>query len=199
MEDITAVVGEAISGMEKYETPSESQGFEQMRGRSKNYVPTTAYCPQCSTLFEWDAKWGEPKPKWSLKYQDFCFDLGYAKDEDGVTYVKCNSCGHDLRNEPQEMEGASSSQPTKSRAKADFQQEWLKNVKLHNGFYVMSVQEFKRMAVIGYGSKLKMNPCAKVGGSSYYVLWNDYLQHYEEMTYDGVKSIGISRKHWKIL
>jgi len=89
--------------------------------------------------------------------------------------------------------------PKKSRSKVEFHQGWLKNVKLHNGFYVMSVQEFKRMAVIGYGSNLKMNPCAKVGGSSYYVLWKDYLQHYESMTYDGVKSIGIARQHWKIL
>jgi len=198
MDEITAVVGEAISGMEKYETPSEPQGFEQMRGRNKNYVPTTAYCPQCSDLYDWDSKWGEPKLKWSLKYQDFCFDLGYTTDKDGVTFVKCNSCGHDLRDEPKEMDGAST-KPKKSRSKVEFHQEWLKNVKLHNGFYVMSVQEFKRMAVIGYGSNLKMNPCAKVGGSSYYVLWNDYLQHYESMTYDGVKSIGIARQHWKIL
>ena len=89
--------------------------------------------------------------------------------------------------------------PSKKRSRVDFHQEWLKNVKLHNGFYVMSVQEFKRMAVIGYKSSLKMNPCAKVGGNSYYVLWNDYLNHYEDMTHQGVKSIGIARQHWKIL
>ena len=96
------------------------------------------------------------------------------------------------------MEGKSSKR-AKTRSSVDFHQEWLKNVKLHNGFYVMSVQEFKRMAVIGYKSGLKMNPCAKIGGNSYYVLWDDFLQHYENMTFEGVKSIGIARQHWKIL
>lgn len=199
MEEVTVVPGEAASGMEKYDIIVETQGYEQQRGRNKNYVPTTAFCPQCSELTEWDAKWGEPKLKWSLKYQDFCFDLEYTQDETGEHYVKCTSCGHDLRNEPQEMEGKSTAKQTKTRSRVDFQQEWLKNVKLHNGFYVMSVQEFKRMAVIGYKSSLKMNPCAKIGGNSYYVLWDDFLQHYENMTFEGVKSIGIARQHWKIL
>ena len=65
MEEVTVIPGEAASGMEKYEAVAETQGYEQQRGRNKNYVPTTAFCPQCSELTEWDAKWGEPKLKWS--------------------------------------------------------------------------------------------------------------------------------------
>jgi len=202
MDEITIKQGEAVSGMEKYTPNIETQGYDQKRGRSSNFVPTTAFCPQCSTLYEWDAKWGEPKPKWKHHQSDFCFDLVYETDENGETFVRCKTCGHDLRNEPKEMSGSTQGVAKRTPAekkKQDFHQEWLKNVKLHNGSYVMSLKEFKRMAVIGYSSGLKMNPCAKVGGTSYFVLWQDFLNHYEEFTIDGVKSIGIARQHWKML
>lgn len=199
MDEITIKQGEALSGMEKYTPAVESQGYEQQRGRNTNFVPTTAFCPQCSTLYEWDAKWGEPKPKWRLHQSDFCFDLEYETDDEGETFVRCKKCGHDLRNEPTEMRSSSNNKKGKSKKRVDFHQEWLRQVKLHNGYYVMSLQEFKRMAVIGYSSGLKMNPCAKIGGTSYYVLWEDFLNHYEEFKLDGLKSIGIARQHWKML
>jgi len=63
----------------------------------------------------------------------------------------------------------------------------------------MDVEEFKRMAVIGYQSKLTMNPCAKVGANTYFVGWDDYLNHYETMTVGGKQKIGIARKWWKSL
>ena len=154
MEEYTIKQGEAISGSERYIPEKEAQGFEQQRGRNKNYVPTTAFCPQCSTLEEWDSKWGEPKPKWTLQYSDFCFDLEYAEDEEGV-FVRCRNCGHDLRQEVKEMHGEKTTKAKKSKSSVDFHQEWLKNVKPHNGYYTMSIQEFKRMAVIGYSSNLK--------------------------------------------
>jgi len=47
MEEVTVTQGEAASGMNKYEPVSETQGYEQQRGRSKHYVHTTAFCPQC--------------------------------------------------------------------------------------------------------------------------------------------------------
>ena len=198
MKEYTIKQGEAISGGEKYIPESESQGYEQQRGRSKNFVPTTAFCPQCSTLEEWDSKWGEPKPKWSLHYSDFCFDLEYAQDENGI-FVRCTNCGHDLREEVKEMHSESNTKSAKPKNNVDFHQEWLKNVKPHNGYYVMSIQEFKRMAVIGYSSNLLMNPCAKIGHNSYYILWQDFLNQYENITVDGVKSIGMARQHWKML
>jgi len=65
--------------------------------------------------------------------------------------------------------------------------------------FAMEVEEFKRMAVIGYKSKLTMNPCAKVGVNNYYVLWDDYLNNYETITVGGKQMIGIARKWWKTL
>ncbi len=200
MRQIDCPDGRAISGFEVYDPVTESLGVQQQRGRSQNYVAATAFCPQCSQLYEWDARFGEPKLKWSLTKSDYCFDLQYETDDAGEVFVRCQSCGHDLREEPKELLGAT---PTKAspreKKKQEFHQEWLRAVTNHNNHFVMDVEEFKRMAVIGYQSKLTMNPCAKVGANTYFVVWDDYLNHYETMTVGGKQKIGIARKWWKSL
>lgn len=192
--------GRAISGFEVYDPVPEPQGVEQQRGRSKNFVAATAFCPQCSKLYEWDARFGEPKLKWSIARTDYCFDLVYDRDENDELFVRCESCGHDLREEPNQMMGAT---PTKTspreKRKQEFHQEWLRGVVAQDNHFAMEVEEFKRMAVIGYKSKLTMNPCAKVGVNNYYVLWDDYLNNYETITVGGKQMIGIARKWWKTL
>jgi hypothetical protein len=201
MRQIDCPDGSAISGFEVYDPIPEPQGVEQQRGRNKNFVASTAYCPQCSKLFEWDAKFGEPKMKWSVARTDYCFDLAYEQDEaTGETFVRCQSCGHDLREEATGMMGATptSVSPREKRTQT-FHQEWLRGVVAQDNHFVMDVEEFKRMAVIGYKSSLQMNPCAKVGANNYYVAWDDYLNHYETLTVSGSQRIGIARKWWKPL
>tara|TARA_R100000005_G_C4999033_1_gene205698 strand:+ start:2122 stop:2718 length:597 start_codon:yes stop_codon:yes gene_type:complete len=198
MRQIDCPDGKAISGFEVYEPQTEEVGFEQQRGRNKNFVATTAFCPQCSKLYEWDNRFGEPKVKWSLNRADYCFDLVYERDEDGTRYVKCNSCGFDLREEPTGMQAMKSSSP-KEKRKIDFHQEWLRSVEVNGNHFVMEIEEFKRMAVIGYKSKLTMNPCAKVGSNNYYIPWDDYVEHYESLTVQGKSVIGLARKYWKSL
>ena len=196
MREIICPDGKAISGDGVYQIESESVGYEQQRGRSKTFVPTTAFCPQCSDLYDWDTRWNEPKPKWSHKQQDFTFDLGYTEDEDGI-FVQCQKCGYDFRTEVKEQ--GPQYQEKVIKKDTDFVQEWLKNVKYWQGYYIMTVEEFKRMAQIGYTCGVKMNPCAKVAGVGQYILWNDFLTHYEKLNIDGIKMIGLKRHKWKNL
>ncbi len=197
MREIICPNGKAISGDTVYELTTEELGYEQQRGRNKSFVPTTAFCPQCSELYEWDSRWNEPKPKWSHSRKDFIFDLSYEEDEDGL-FVKCQKCGYDFRQEPKEMEG-SQTKPKVKKKETDFVQEWLKNVRYWQGYYIMTVEEFKRMATVGYTCGVKMNPCAKVAGMGQYILWNDFLTHYEKLNIDGIKMIGLPRHRWKNL
>lgn len=197
MKEITCPKDKGISGEEVYEIPNEPQGYVQFRGRSKNFVPTTVFCPQCSDLYEWDSRWGEPKPKWSMNKEDYIFDMEYANDEDG-NFIRCTACGHDFRKQVKQM--GESKKPKKVSTKSlNFTQEWLKNIKYWQGYYVMTIEEFKRMAEIGYKSAVEMNPCARVAGVSQYILWKDFLTHYEKMNMDGIKMIGLPRHKWKNL
>lgn len=205
MKETTCPPNKGISGTEIYEPPAESRGYIQYRGRSKNFVPTTTFCPQCSELYEYDKRFGEPKPKWSMNEHDYTFDISYATDKDGNSYVVCNSCNHDFRNEVKFIGPSDHNLTNKSEKKYkqgkthNFVQEWLKNVKYNRGLYIMTIEEFKRMAEIGYKSKVVMNPCAKVGGVAQYIKWNDFLTHYEKLNIDGIKMIGLPRHKWKNL
>ena len=61
-------------------------------------VPNTVYCPACSTLTEYNAKWGEVQEKRNPTEKDYCFEVGYDQDGDEL-HARCLKCNFDLRQE----------------------------------------------------------------------------------------------------
>ena len=69
--------GEAYSGHEKLEPKSSIVTFKNNFG---GVIPNTVFCPACSTLTEYNAKWGEIQEKKNPTERDYCFDVGYATE-----------------------------------------------------------------------------------------------------------------------
>ena len=66
-------VGEAITGLSSYEPKEETPGYTHTWGRGgKTFVPTTVYCPECSSLKEHNPKTGKVELKRNPTQQDFC-------------------------------------------------------------------------------------------------------------------------------
>ena len=124
-------VGEAASGTERYTVPMEQPGYTQQRGRNETFVPTTAYCPKCSTLREHDPRSGTVKPKWSTTRDDYCWNLEYDDQGNGV----CGNCGH-LMSETElvDLTGETeSSRPVGEDHTEEY--EWIGEAEYHGGYF----------------------------------------------------------------
>ena len=188
--------GESYSGNEPVKPKPEIITFKNNFG---GVVPNTVYCPACSTLTEYNAKWGEVQEKRNPTEKDYRFEVGYAKDNDEL-YARCLKCDFDLREEAPTMEivkpkpKVTRKQVTiKSKMTATTELVWISQVKYQSGFFTMPREEFMRVAKLG-GANEKL--AARVGGSNYALEWSVLLSEYKEIGEGETAMIGIARNHW---
>jgi hypothetical protein len=195
----TILPGQAYSGNESVEPKLEIVTFKNNFG---GVIPNTVFCPACSTLTEYNAKWGEIQEKKNPTERDYCFDVGYTTD--GLEkYAKCIKCDFDLRTEAPTLE-IPVIKPTVSRKQvkisskitAETELIWISHVKYQGGFFTMPREEFMRVAKLG-GVNQKL--AARVGGSNYTLEWNELLSEYKEIGDGDTSLIGIARNHWNNL
>lgn len=192
----TVKPGEAISGNDSVVQKSEIITFKNNFG---GVVPNTVYCPACSTLTEYNAKWGEVQEKRNPTEKDYRFEVGYAKDKDEL-HARCLKCDFDLREEAPTMEivkpkpkVARKQVTIKSKMTATTELIWISQVKYQGGFFTMPRAEFMRVAKLG-GETEKL--AARVGGSNYSLEWTILLSEYKEIGEGDEALIGIARNHW---
>ena len=96
----TVPYGQCISGNDSVEPRLEITWFKNNFG---GVVPNTVYCPACSTLTEYNDKWGEVQEKRTPTEKDYCFEIGYDQDGDEL-HARCLKCNFDLRQEAPTLE-----------------------------------------------------------------------------------------------
>lgn len=189
----------AVSAQETVTPREEVLTFENNFGGA---VPNTVYCPSCSTLTEYNAKWGEVQEKRNPLESDYCFEVGYAQDETGL-YARCLRCDFDLRETPSREELKPPKPKTQKRQvairqtlTASTELVWIANVRYASGLFIMPREEFMRVAKLGSDTH---NLAARVGGSNYGLDWSVMLSEYKEINHGGEEMIGIARNHWRNL
>jgi len=201
----------AISGGELYSPKSETTVYERSWGRNTQIVPHQLYCPNCSTLTEYDQKWGEVRPKRFVEEGDYVFDLEYAKDETGDSpsglYVICKACGFDLRkimnNNVWETESGDSQTSTPPRGE-EIVIEWIAESYYSDGHYYLTMNEFKRIVRMAYDRDEVLKLGVVVGGGAYTVSYTDFdkamrAKKYVQESKNGSEWIGIPRHYFSEL
>jgi len=200
----------AISGGELYSPKSETTVYERSWGRNTQIVPHQLYCPNCSTLTEYDQKWGEVRPKRFVEEGDYVFDLEYAKDETGDSpsglYVICKACGFDLRkimnNNVWETESEDSG--ISSPRGEEVVIEWIAESYYSDGHYYLTMNEFKRIVRMAYDRDEVLKLGVVVGGGAYTVSYTDFdkamrAKKYVQESKNGSEWIGIPRHYFSEL
>lgn len=97
--DITHLkYNEGASGCIKKDVFEDNLFYQKKMGGDLIAIATSHYCPSCSKTHQFDNKLGRYKRKFKLYREDYVFDLGYKRDEEGKLYGYCKSCGYDIRN-----------------------------------------------------------------------------------------------------
>ena len=195
IEITTIKFGEAFSAHEREEPKAEVTWFKNNFG---GVVPNTVYCPACSTLTEYNEKWGEVQEKRNPTEKDYCFEVGYSQDGDEL-HARCLRCDFDLRQEAPKLEMkpkpkvAKKQVTIKPKMSATTELIWIGQVRYEGGFFTMPREEFMRVAKLG-GEKERL--AARVGGSNYGLEWSVLLSEYREIGEGDSARIGIARNHW---
>jgi len=201
----------AISGGELYSPKSETTVYERSWGRNTQIVPHQLYCPNCSTLTEYDQKWGEVRPKRFVEEGDYVFDLEYAEDETGESpsglYVKCKSCGFDLRKIVDDnvwKTESKGSQTSSSPRGEEVVIEWIAESYYSDGHYYLTMNEFKRIVRLAHGNNTVLKLGVVVGGGAYTVSYTDFdkamrAKKYVQESKNGSEWIGIPRHYFSEL
>lgn len=201
----------ARSGEELYRPQSETTVYERSWGRNTQIVPHQLYCPNCSTLTEYDQKWGEVRPKRFVEEKDYVFELEYAEDETGDSpsglYVKCKSCGFDLRKVEDDnvwKTESESSQTSSSPRGEDIVIEWIAESYYSDGHYYLTMNEFKRIVRMAYERDEVLKLGVVVGGGAYTVSYTDFdkamrAKKYVQESKNGSEWIGIPRHYFSEL
>jgi hypothetical protein len=187
----------SVSGESFIEPIAEIVHFKNNFG---GIIPNTVFCPACSTLTEYDSKWGEVKEKRNLEEHDYSFEVGYAT-KDGETYAQCLKCEFDLRLEAPKLEPKEKTTKTVrpqvkivNKITANTEIEWIGQAKYEGGFFTMSKEEFMRVVKSGQNKDKRI--AASIGGSNYCIEWDKLFSEYKEIKSDTGFRIGIARNHW---
>lgn len=200
----------ARSGGELYSPKSETTVYERSWGRNTQIVPHQLYCPNCSTLTEYDQKWGEVRPKRFVEEEDYVFDLEYAEDETGDSpsglYVKCKSCGFDFRKIVNDnvWETESEDSGISSPRGEEVVIEWIAESYYSDGHYYLTMNEFKRIVRMAYDRDEVLKLGVVVGGGAYTVSYTDFdkamrAKKYVQESKNGSEWIGIPRHYFSEL
>ena len=156
MEDIEIThikVNQSSKGRLVKDIPERKPYYTFQKGSSNTAVATLPYCPSCSATHEYDKRFGEVKPKWSMDSNDYEFRLLYEVDENGELYALCSICGWDLRKEDTFEDLL---EPVKEEETV--KEIYLKGVYYSKGCYWMSKEDFK-LNMIKHRQGVKMQLC----------------------------------------
>jgi hypothetical protein len=191
--------GQGMSGHELYELPDDPHTYERRMGSSTTAVPLTVFCPSCSDIVQYDRRINAVVPKWSLRSSDFVFNIEYGEDDTG-SFARCGACGHDLR---KEVKGLAAKTQPKVRRKVrkdvtlNCPPEMMKGGRYHNGYFICSVDEFKRVAKKGHEVASGISPAVEFGGTTYAISLSKFITFWKEMEVDGERMVGVPRIYWK--
>ena len=144
---------QSSKGTQVFDKEKSEPYYTFQKGSSNTAVATLPYCPSCSATHEYDKRFGEVKPKWSMNSDDYEFRLEYKTDENGELYACCSVCGWDLRKENTfEIE----LEPVKTEE--TIKEIYLKGVYYSRGCYWMSKEDFKTN-MIKHMQGVKMKLC----------------------------------------
>tara|TARA_B100000686_G_scaffold354384_1_gene464317 strand:+ start:1082 stop:1726 length:645 start_codon:yes stop_codon:yes gene_type:complete len=203
--------GMARSGGKLYRPKIDTNVYERSWGKKKQIVPHKLFCPNCSSLTEYDQKWGEVRPKRFIEEEDYVFDLEYSEDESGESpsgyYVKCKSCGFDLREIVDDnvwKKDSDSSEDSSSPCGEEIVIEWIAESYYSNGHYYLTMNEFKRIVRMAYESDEVLKLGVVVGGGAYTVSYTDFdkamrAKKYLQESKNGSDWIGIPRHYFSEL
>ena len=201
----------ARTGEKLYRPYIETNVYERSWGRNTQIVPHQLYCPNCSTLTEYDQKWGEVRPKRFVEEGDYVFDLEYAEDQTGESpsgnYVKCKSCGFDLRKIVEDnvwkKDSDADGEDTSPRGE-EVVIEWIAESYYSEGHYYLTMAEFKRIVRMAYDKSVNLKLGVVVGGGAYTVSYTDFdkamrAKKYVQQSKNGSEWIGIPRHYFSEL
>jgi len=211
--EITVPDHAAISGFNEYDPrPDEPYYAKSMNKGGDSWVATSPYCPVCSKLLVYDRSSNSMKMKWTISKHDYCFDLKYKIDPDSEeTYVVCNQCRYDFRDDSEvarekygksKKSGAPKRNITKkSRFETDnilsANTEYIRNGSFEDGYFLMSVEEFKRIVSKSYETKGGIVPLLSYGGTNYTITIPQMITFWKEVTHDEIVYVGVPRIYWK--
>ena len=70
---------ENARGCIKYENELDEPFYTKKIGQKLTTIPTAPFCPSCSSLSEYDRKYGKVQRKFILNKEDLIFNLSYKK------------------------------------------------------------------------------------------------------------------------
>jgi hypothetical protein len=208
VEEITVPDDKPVSGFEEYEPlPDEPYYAKTIKG-GESWIAIQPYCPVCSKTLSYDRNSNMVRTKWSIDKKDYVFDLRYNIDEEtGDKYVVCNKCRYDFRtpveDARQKYGSGSKKKPVKKKSRFEADQllstniEFIKNGTFADGFFLMSVDEFKRVITKSYETKGGITPIISYGGTKYTITIPQMMTFYKEIEQENEVLVGIPRIYWK--
>ena len=174
--------------------PDDDKGYYERTMQHKiSVVPTTAYCPSCSAILEYDSRSGKVKPKWMLQHSDLEFNLSYREDDEGNLYAECDSCGFDLRKDVVQTIENDEGQATEV-----FRDIVVDNPTYRNGCYYIPVESFIEVAkAFTKGGRLKLCIKQRIGPSvNTYRLDDEAYKDARQFDSSSKGLLGIPKRHW---
>jgi hypothetical protein len=207
-EEITISEDRPTSGFDEYDPMPDEPYYAKAIKNGESWVATQPYCPVCSKTLSYDRNSNRVRTKWSLDKKDYVFDLRYEFDEESETkYVVCNKCRYDFRNPVQEARerygSATKRKPVKKKSRFEADQllstniEFIKDGTFADGFFLMTVDEFKRVITKSYETKGGITPIISYGGTKYTITIPQMMTFYKEIEQENETLVGIPRIYWK--
>jgi len=183
----TIKIGEGAKGNDIIHPDSQPMTYSKEKGSGVCFYPLTVFCPKCSRTHEYNAKFKEWRQKWLINEDDFSFTVDYSFDDDGERYPLCSKCGFDLRTDF--IYGVNNDVKTKEFQEHNFS---LSTTKYENGFFVISLNEFK--GVVREAYKRRGNLLTSINSSSYKLGWDVYSNPSNIISKDG--NVYLRRTLW---
>jgi hypothetical protein len=128
------------------------------------------------------------------------FNVGY-QEEDGKKFAVCLNCGHDLRDE---VKGKAAPKKSTRKITRKSQErtlaatpELIEDVKFEDGYFTMTVDEFKRIAKKGHQVSHSITPAAEFGGTLYVISLSKFITFWKELEINGTRKVGIPRIYFQ--
>jgi len=193
-------IGEAITGLTSYEPKEETPGYFHTWGRGgKTFVPTTVYCPECSSLKEYNPKSGNVELKRNPTQQDFCWNIVY---DETLSYGVCAHCKHELRNST----SISKDDIKTFRGVGEdhaVEQEWIGEAEYDAGYFWLTQEDYQslfQVVIKAHRKKLKLAPAVLVAESGYLLNNKTFLEVAKKKQYKQEGGLmGIPRQCWQSL
>ena len=189
--------GFKASGLEMEPQEPEEIFREHEYKNGNTTIKTSAiFCPSCSNVREKDTRKGGFKDKWVVKKSDYKTDLEYVQDETGF-YVKCKSCGFDLRSHDPNFDTYVS---IIVREDGDGPPLPLLNINdptYQQGFFIIDYTEYERIRSEGTKQSGNVLPTITIDEIRYVISWNNFLTKMRVIP--NISVVGIPKTYFQSL